>query len=301
MITEFMASNNSTLADEDGEFSDWIEIHNPDGTEVNLDGYFLTDSAGSLTKWRVPAVTVEPGGFLVVFASSKDRAVAGSELHTNFKLSAGGEYLALVDTDGVTVLNDFSPEYPSQDPDRSFGVAFDGVPLLSEGATARYFVPSNGGLGTSWTGTGFSDGSWSSGATGLGFGLQVPGMTLREIRATGTVNSLAGADSLLAGNGVAGETSAVVQTFNHLDTGADGHYGGTQAFALSDADDFIAVVTGTIVIPTTGDWTFGLNSDDGGRIRIGGIDVMVDDTLHGRQDALGTRNFTAGSYELVVS
>ena len=193
-------------------------------------------------------------------------------------------------------MNDFAPAYPSQDADRSFGVAFDGVPLLSEGATAKYFVPGNGALGTSWTGTGFSDGSWSSGATGLGFGLQIPGMTLREIHSTVAVTSLANVDALLAGSGVASETTAIVQTYNHLDTGGDGHYGNNQVFPGGGGDDFIGVVTGTLVIPTAGTWTFGLNSDDGGRIRIGGADVMVDNTLHGAQDALGTTTLAAGAH-----
>ena len=55
-----MADNETTLADEDGEFSDWIEIRNTEGA-VNLDGWYLTDDADELTKWRVPAVTLDDG------------------------------------------------------------------------------------------------------------------------------------------------------------------------------------------------------------------------------------------------
>ena len=58
VISEFMADNDTVLADEDGDFSDWIEIHNPAGSEVDLDGYFLTDKASNLDKWRIPAVTI---------------------------------------------------------------------------------------------------------------------------------------------------------------------------------------------------------------------------------------------------
>ncbi|MDB4724116.1 lamin tail domain-containing protein, partial [Akkermansiaceae bacterium] len=61
VISEFMAANDTVLADEDGDFSDWIEIHNPDGSEVDLDGYFLTDKASNLDKWRIPAVTIPAG------------------------------------------------------------------------------------------------------------------------------------------------------------------------------------------------------------------------------------------------
>src|SRR2546427_10514561 len=71
LITEFMAANVSTLADEDGEFSDWIEIQNPDSAPISLAGYHLTDNAANLDKWKFPAVTLNPGAYMVVFASGK--------------------------------------------------------------------------------------------------------------------------------------------------------------------------------------------------------------------------------------
>ena len=119
LITEFMADNDTTLDDEDGEFSDWIEVHNPDGASIDLTGWCLTDNAINLSKWPFPPVILQPGGFLVVFASGKDRRIPGSELHTNFQLSSGGEYLALVEPDGTTVAHQYAPEFPNQDPDRS--------------------------------------------------------------------------------------------------------------------------------------------------------------------------------------
>src|SRR6266700_4241341 len=91
-ISEFMAVNDSTLADEDGDFSDWIEIHNSGAVGVNLNGWFLTDKLSQLTEWRFPSTNLAPNGYLVVFASGKDRRVPGAPLHTNFKLSSGGEY-----------------------------------------------------------------------------------------------------------------------------------------------------------------------------------------------------------------
>ena len=72
-INEFQAINVSTLQDEDGDYEDWIEIKNPD-VRTDLGGWYLTDDRAELRKWRFPAGTViEPGGFLVVFASNKDR------------------------------------------------------------------------------------------------------------------------------------------------------------------------------------------------------------------------------------
>ena len=93
------------LADIDGEFNDWIELHNPTSATIGLGGYYLTDNDSNLTKWRLPSMNLSPSGYLVVFASGKDRQVASAELHTNFKLSGkGGEYLALVAPDGATNL-----------------------------------------------------------------------------------------------------------------------------------------------------------------------------------------------------
>jgi hypothetical protein len=100
VISEFMASNNTTLADEDGEYSDWIELYNASADTVNLGGWYLTDIATNLTHWKFPSTNLGPSCFLVVFASNKNRRVAGTPLHTNFKLGGSGEYLALVMPDG---------------------------------------------------------------------------------------------------------------------------------------------------------------------------------------------------------
>ncbi len=128
IISEFMADNQGGLLDEDGEPSDWIELRNPSGTAASLDGYYLTDDAGTLTKWRIPAVTIAPNGYLVIFASGSNRAVPGAQLHTNFSLSRTGEFLALVKPDGTTIVTEFSPTYPTQRSDVSYG--FDDVALI---------------------------------------------------------------------------------------------------------------------------------------------------------------------------
>ncbi len=120
-ITEFLASNTRILMDQDREYSDWIELHNPTPDPVNLGGWFLTDRLDDLTQWRFPSTNLAPNGFLVVFASGKNRATAGAQLHTNFRLSATGEYLALVRPDGLTIASHFAPAFPEQDADISYG------------------------------------------------------------------------------------------------------------------------------------------------------------------------------------
>ncbi|HEX5219577.1 MAG TPA: lamin tail domain-containing protein [Verrucomicrobiae bacterium] len=187
-ITEFMASNASTLADEDGSYEDWIEIQNNSPIAVNLLDWSLTDDDGDLTKWRFPATNLPPGQFLIVFASDKNRRNPGAPLHTNFKLGADGEYLALVDPMG-TIVTQFAPEFPAQVTGVSYGLASvaSNVTLVATGATAQVLVPSiaNGGsvLNYNWTGATtnepFNASSWSSGATGVGFGTADVGLNVQ--------------------------------------------------------------------------------------------------------------------------
>src|SRR3954470_16545203 len=103
IISEFMASNVHTLSDENGDKSDWIEIYNGATTNVNLQGWYLTDATNNLREWQFPSVTLAAKSFLVVFASGKDRRNPSSPLHTNFKLNNDGEYLALVQPDGTSI------------------------------------------------------------------------------------------------------------------------------------------------------------------------------------------------------
>lgn len=171
VISEFMSRNSSTLADENGDYSDWIELHNTTGSAVNLDGWYLTDAAATPTRWRLPNTNILANGYLVVFASGKDRNVVGAPLHTNFQLGGDGEYLALVQADGVTIATEFAPEFPPQVDDVSYGngqsVAVTN--LIVRGATARYWIPGDGSAGTNWTGLSFNDASWSAGTTGIGY------------------------------------------------------------------------------------------------------------------------------------
>jgi hypothetical protein len=170
-ITEFMASNKHTLLDEDGAPSDWIELYNAGTNTVNLEGWHLTDNASNLTKWTFPATNLAPNSFMIVFASGKDRAVAGQQLHTDFALSSSGEYLALVRPDG-TVAQDFAPAFPEQVEDISYGFGFNYATNLAvlSGAGAKWAIPRGvADFPAGWMATSFDDSSWSNGFTGLGF------------------------------------------------------------------------------------------------------------------------------------
>jgi len=119
-ITEFMASNNATLEDGDGNAPDWIEIWNPNAFGIALTGCALRDSG---TTWVFPAMQMAGNARLIVFASGQvagNYTDAGGFLHTTFQLSADGETLQLLAPDGTTVVSEFT-NVPPQHPDASWG------------------------------------------------------------------------------------------------------------------------------------------------------------------------------------
>ena len=102
IITEFQAANTSTVTDDRGAYSDWLELHNPTDTPITLAGYTLSDDPTVPTKWSLPAATLAPGDFLVVWASGLDQ-VTPEGWHTSFRLSRGGEYVGVFGSDGQVV------------------------------------------------------------------------------------------------------------------------------------------------------------------------------------------------------
>lgn len=207
-ISEFMALNTKTLADENGTNSDWIEIHNVTGTNINLEGWFLTDNTNNLTKWRFPSTNIPPNGYMVIFASGKDRTVPGNPLHTSFQLGGSGEYLALLRPD-LSVATEFFPTFPQQYDDISYGDGREvrATILISNHFNAKYFVPNDNSLSTNWTTVDFNDSSWTSGNSGFGFSrLAEPARTnlyaywpIREGSGTSVTNLTGGINGTLNG------------------------------------------------------------------------------------------------------
>lgn len=112
-ISEIMASNSYTIQDEDGDYSDYIEIYNGYNYPVNLDGYFLSDDEFETNKWMISNITIEPKEYILIYASSKDK-----EYHTNFKLSSEGEVVTLTDNSG-NIISKIS--YKEMQNDVSYG------------------------------------------------------------------------------------------------------------------------------------------------------------------------------------
>jgi len=125
IVTEFLAKNMNNLADEDGEYSDWIEIFNPNDEPFNIGGWCLSDDPEDWKKWSFPEMMIEKGAYLLIFASGKDRKDPGSDLHTNFKLAAEGEYLSLMGPNSNEPIQEFGPFYPKQRRDVSYGLYGD--------------------------------------------------------------------------------------------------------------------------------------------------------------------------------
>ena len=135
-----MARNDDTLADEDGDSPDWVELYNPGDAPYDLTGHHLTDDLDAPEKWAFPAVTLPARGYLVVFASGKDRADPELPLHTGFRLSGDGESIAITDPDGE-ILHAIE-EWPTQAQDIAYGLPMQigREPLFGAGDRARLWV-----------------------------------------------------------------------------------------------------------------------------------------------------------------
>ena len=134
-INEVMASNTNTIADEFGEFNDWIEIYNNASTPADLAGLSITDDITLPAKYQFPSgsasTVIAPGGFILVWA---DNTIAQGALHTNFTLSPAGEYVGLYASNGDLID---SLRYEALGPDESFGydIEVDGELVIFEAGT----------------------------------------------------------------------------------------------------------------------------------------------------------------------
>ncbi len=190
IITEIMALNDGSLLDEDGDASDWIELYNPTQAPIDMDGWSLTDKQDQPAQWIFPPnVTLSPGDYLVVFASGKDRINPNVPLHTNFKLSGSGEYLALIEADGVTTAYHFDPRFGEQLEGISYGTAHHTETILSSGSPITYNIPEPAPLNADWAGVNLNDTTWLQGEWPLRFGLisEATSQDIGAIQAPGSI------------------------------------------------------------------------------------------------------------------
>ena len=160
---------------------------------------------------------------------NKDRAVAGSQLHTNFALAADGEYLALVEPNGETVASEIAPEFPPQYEDVSYGnsASSTDTTLIELGDGAQVLVPANGSLGTTWVNPGFvPNPPWQTGPLGVGYDAAEgppPSTTVLQVDFNDRDN---------AGNTQPGFSSFVINGTTNIQTGpVTRSFGGDQCHA----------------------------------------------------------------------
>lgn len=108
VINEIITSNSEVNTDEDDSYQDWVELYNGSAASIDLEGYGLSDVADEPYQWVFPAKVLAPGEHLLVWCSDKNRTNPEAPLHTNFKISSGGETIVLTKPDG-TVADSYAP------------------------------------------------------------------------------------------------------------------------------------------------------------------------------------------------
>jgi hypothetical protein len=125
VINEIQSFNVSDIQDNLSEYEDWLELHNPTDSPIDIAGYFVSDRIDNPQKWMVPVgfpdfTVVEPGGYVILFADDDE---SQGWNHMNFKFNNAGEHAALRSPDGFTVLD--SLDIPALAADLSWGRLFD--------------------------------------------------------------------------------------------------------------------------------------------------------------------------------
>ena len=303
-INEFVANNSSGLTTHDGEAADWIELYNDAAQTVDLSGWFLTDSASLLTKWRIPdGTSISSNGYLIVFADSSAASVTNGELHANFSLSKDGEYLALVQADGATVADAFSPSFPQQYEDVSYGRAALEKECVGAGSPARYRIPNAEGTAP-----------WLSASGALGFASTNSAFTVSYCEMTGTVSTISIAQNMATNSTYwkTDNTYPIVSQYATLDfRGNDASVGSftnsetafpNHSSMSADKNNFVLTATTALYVPQAGQWTFAVGSDDGFLLSISGHGVTFSseyDTGRSFGTTLATFTFPeAGIYNL---
>jgi hypothetical protein len=125
VINEFMADNDNVLADQSGDYEDWLELYNNTNDSIYLGDYYLTDDMSDPAQWSLPAEYIAAGGFKLIWASGD--TTKGSD-HANFKLSKSGEEIGLLLNNGSNLDTADYISFSTQSTDVSYGRDYDASP-----------------------------------------------------------------------------------------------------------------------------------------------------------------------------
>jgi hypothetical protein len=142
-LNEVVSSNATGIEDYNGKDQDWIEIYNGSASPINIGGYYLTDDDSEPEKWSFPSKIINPGQFLLVFASGDDQVYPNGEIHTNFSVSSDGEMIILLSPANALVDTISSI---SLSPDVSYGRSSDGAGTWSYFNTPTPGISNSGGI-----------------------------------------------------------------------------------------------------------------------------------------------------------
>ena len=117
-VNEFMASNETTITDDYDEYEDWVEIFNYGTEGIYLGDKYLSDKTDNPTKWRFPDISIQAGEYILIWADEDGNQ---GDLHANFKLGAGGEFIGIFDTDSTGNALIDGLEFGAQETDKAFG------------------------------------------------------------------------------------------------------------------------------------------------------------------------------------
>ncbi len=187
-INEIMPDNEASAQDETLAYPDWIELHNPGDTTVDLAGWTITDYRLEPEKHTLGDLSIEPGGFLVLWADELPDTGAN---HLGFKLSGDGGEVAVYAPDGRGSIVTYGPmaadfsiarvpdccegegcltyDFRGSPGESNVEPVYEDVTLLAAGSTWKYWDQgTNPGAG--WQAAGFDDAAWPVGAAPLGYG-----------------------------------------------------------------------------------------------------------------------------------
>ncbi len=123
VINEFMAGNDQAIADEFGEYDDWVEIYNKDHNAVWMGDKYLSDDLQNPCRWLLPDSILDPGGFILIWADGQN---GQGPAHTNFKLKKSGEEIGIFESPQRGSTNIDHLVFGAQLDDFSYGRSTDG-------------------------------------------------------------------------------------------------------------------------------------------------------------------------------